>query len=41
MQGRPRQYLAQSQVVTREMVRALSLPQRFWNNTLAMLGPIL
>jgi cardiolipin synthase len=41
MQERQRQYLAQSQPVTREMVRAWSLPQRFWNNTLAMLGPIL
>jgi cardiolipin synthase len=41
MQERQRQYLAQSQLVTREMVRAWSLPQRFWNNTLAMLGPIL
>ncbi len=41
MQERQRQYLAQSQLVTREMVRAWSLPQRVWNNTLAMLGPIL
>src|SRR6266536_177367 len=41
MQERQRQYLAQSQPVTLEMVRAWSLPQRFWNNTIAMLGPIL
>src|SRR6187399_1965784 len=41
MQERQRQYLAKSQPVTLEMVRAWSLPRRFWNNTLAMLGPIL
>jgi cardiolipin synthase len=41
MQERQRQYLAKSQPVTLEMVRAWSWPQRVWNNTLAMLGPIL
>ena len=41
MRQRQRQYLTQSQPVTLEMVRAWSLPRRFWNNTLAMLGPIL
>jgi cardiolipin synthase A/B len=41
MQERQRQYLARSRLVTREMVRAWSLPHRFWNNTLALLGPIL
>jgi len=41
MQERQRQYLARSRPVTREMVRDWSLPRRFWNNTLAMLGPIL
>lgn len=38
---RQRHYLAKSQPVTREMVRAWSMPRRLWNNTLAMLGPIL
>jgi len=41
MQERQRQYLASSRRVTCEMVRAWSLPRRLWNNTLAMLGPIL
>jgi len=41
MQQRQRQYLASSRPVTREMVRDWSLPHRLWNNTLAMLGPIL
>jgi cardiolipin synthase len=41
MQERQRQYIARSRPVTREMVRDWSLPRRFWNNTLAMLGPIL
>lgn len=41
MRERQVQYLAQSQPVTREMVEMWSLPQRFWNNTLALLGPVL
>ncbi len=41
MQERQEQYLARSRQVTREMVREWSLPRRLWNNTLAMLGPIL
>ncbi len=41
MQERQRHYLASSRTVTREMVREWSLPRRFLNNTLAMLGPIL
>jgi cardiolipin synthase A/B len=41
MQERQRQYIAKSQPVTREMVRGWSLPRRLWNNTLAMLGPVL
>ena len=41
MQARQRDYLAKSRPVTRELVRAWSLPRRFWNNTLALLGPIL
>jgi cardiolipin synthase A/B len=38
---RQRQYLSKSRPVTREAVEGWSLPRRFWNNTLAMLGPIL
>ncbi len=38
---RQQQYLAKSNVVTLEMVESWSVPRRFWNNTLAMLGPIL
>jgi cardiolipin synthase A/B len=41
MRERQMQYLAQSQPVTREMVKAWSLPRKFWNNTLALLGPVL
>ena len=41
MQERQRQYIARSRPVTRDLVREWSLPRRFWNNTLAMLGPIL
>ncbi len=41
MQERQRQYLANSRPVTREMVQAWSFPRRLWNNTLAMLGPVL
>jgi cardiolipin synthase len=40
-QERQRQYLARSRPVTREMVQEWSAPRRLWNNTLAMLGPIL
>jgi cardiolipin synthase len=35
------EYLAQSRPVTREAVAAWSLPLKFWNNTLALLGPVL
>ena len=41
MQERQRQYIARSRPVTREMVLNWSIPHRLWNNTLAMLGPIL
>jgi cardiolipin synthase len=38
---RQQHYISQSSAVTREMVAAWSLPRRLWNNTLAMLGPVL
>jgi cardiolipin synthase len=38
---RQQQYISQSNPVSREMVAAWSLPRRFWNNALAMLGPVL
>ena len=41
MRERQMQYMARSQPVTREMVEAWSLPRRFWNNSLALLGPVL
>jgi cardiolipin synthase len=41
MHERQRQYIASSRRVTRERVSAWSLPHRLWNNTLALLGPVL
>jgi cardiolipin synthase len=41
MRERQRQYLEQSQAVTCEMVEGWSWPRKFWNNTLALLGPVL
>src|SRR5215216_4710678 len=41
IQERQRQYLAQSQPVTAETVAQWSISRRLWNNTIAMLGPIL
>lgn len=41
MRGRQLQYLARSQPVTREMVAMWPWQRRFWNNTLALLGPVL
>lgn len=41
MQERQRQYIAKSRPVTRENVQGWLLPRRLWNNTLAMLGPVL
>jgi cardiolipin synthase len=38
---RQRQYINQSNLVTREIVATWPLRRRLWNNTLAMLGPIL
>jgi cardiolipin synthase len=38
---RQQEYLSQSQAITGEMVASWSLPRRLWNNTLAMLGPVL
>lgn len=38
---RQRDYLAQSRPVARATVEAWSLPRKFWNNTLALLGPVL
>ncbi len=38
---RQEQYLENSHQVTREMVESWSLPFRLWNNTLAVLGPVL
>jgi len=38
---RQQQYIAKSNSVTREVVAAWSAPHRLWNNTLAMLVPIL
>jgi cardiolipin synthase len=41
MRARQEQYIARSQLVTREMVQDWSVARRFWNNVLAMLGPVL
>ncbi len=41
MRERQMHYVARSRLVTREMVAAWSLPRRFWNNSLALLGPVL
>jgi cardiolipin synthase len=38
---RQQQYISKSNVVTREIVASWSMSRRFWNNTLAVLGPIL
>jgi cardiolipin synthase len=34
-------YIASSRPVTREAVASWSLPKRLWNDTLAMVGPVL
>lgn len=39
--ARQQQYMAQSQKITLNTVAAWTLPRRLWNNTVAMLGPIL
>ncbi len=41
LRGLQAQYLERSRPVTREMVAAWSMPHRLWNNTVAMLGPLL
>nr|WP_314901430.1 cardiolipin synthase [uncultured Deefgea sp.] len=41
MRERQHEYLAQSVQVTAEMVAQWSIPRRLWNNTIAMLGPVL
>jgi cardiolipin synthase len=38
---RQQQYIAQSNICTHEMVNGWSVGTRLWNNTLAVLGPIL
>src|SRR5262249_22557409 len=38
---RQQQYIAASNEITRDSVAAWSLPRKLWNNTLAMVGPIL
>jgi cardiolipin synthase len=41
LRDRQREFLSRSRPVTGATVDAWSLPRKFWNNTLAMLGPIL
>ncbi|HEY3756081.1 MAG TPA: cardiolipin synthase [Opitutaceae bacterium] len=41
LHDRQREYLERSSPVTRAAVEAWSMPRRFWNNSLALLGPIL
>lgn len=41
MRERQRHYIDQSNLVSPEMVQAWSMPRRLWNNTLAVLGPVL
>jgi cardiolipin synthase len=41
MRQRQQEYLAKSERVTHEMVTQWPLKRRLWNNTIAMLGPLL
>ena len=41
VRGRQQAWLAQSRIVSAEDVNAWTLPRRLWNNTAAMLGPLL
>lgn len=41
LRKRQREYLSRSNAVTREMVASWPVSRRLWNNTLALLGPIL
>jgi cardiolipin synthase len=38
---RQQEYISKSNLVARDMVESWSLPTRLWNNTLAVLGPVL
>jgi cardiolipin synthase len=38
---RQQEYISRSKVITRQQVASLPLPRRLWNNTLALLGPVL
>ena len=38
---RQQDYLARSHRITEENVRAWSTPRRLWNNSIAMMGPLL
>jgi cardiolipin synthase len=35
------EYLASSKRISKEQVRKWSMPKRLWNNTIALLGPLL
>jgi cardiolipin synthase len=41
VRARQQEYISRSNPVTREIVESWSLTRRLWNNTLAMLGPVL
>jgi cardiolipin synthase len=41
LRERQQQYIAKSIRVTRDTVASWSMPRRLWNNTLAILGPVL
>jgi cardiolipin synthase len=41
VRARQQEYISHSNAVTRDTVASWSVPRRLWNNTLAMLGPIL
>lgn len=41
VRARQQEYVARSKRVDMARVAAWSLPRRLWNNTLAMLGPVL
>ena len=38
---RQQQYIGKSNLVTRDAAASWSMSRRLWNNTLAMLGPVL
>jgi cardiolipin synthase len=41
VRARQHEYIARSRPVDRETVASWSIPRRLWNNSLAMLGPVL